>query len=123
MSDQEKVNGVGLARLRRAIVCSYQGFTAAYRNEEAFRQEVLLCLLLLPLACWLGHTNVERALLAGSLLLLLVVELLNTAVEVVVDRISSERHALSGLAKDLGSAAVTMTICATALIWGLVLLT
>lgn len=123
MSDQDKVNGAGLARLRRAIVCSYQGLTAAYRNEEAFRQEVLLCLILLPVACWLGHTNVERALLAGSLLLLLVVELLNTAVEVVVNRISSEHHALSGLAKDLGSAAVTMTICTAALIWGLILFT
>ena len=82
--------------------------SAAFRNEEAFRQEVLLCLVLLPLACWLGADNVERALLAGSVLLVLIVELINTAVEVVVNRISIDRHELSGLAKDLGSAAVTM---------------
>ena len=123
MSEQQKINGTGLARIFRAMTCSRTGIAAAFRNEAAFRQEVLLCAVLLPLGLWLGHTNVERALLVGCLLLVLVVELLNTAVEVVVNRISSEHHALSGLAKDLGSAAVTMTICTAALIWGLILFT
>lgn len=123
MTEQQKVNGTGIARLKRAITCSSVGIAAAFRNEEAFRQEVLLCLVLLPLACWLGADNVERALLAGSLLLVLIVELINTAVEVVVNRISIDRHELSGLAKDLGSAAVTMAILTTTVIWGLVLFT
>ena len=123
MTEQQKVNGTGIARLKRAITCSSVGMSAAFRNEEAFRQEVLLCLVLLPLACWLGADNVERALLAGSVLLVLIVELINTAVEVVVNRISIDRHELSGLAKDLGSAAVTMAILTTTVIWGLVLFT
>lgn len=123
MTEQEKVNGTGLARIKRAMHCSFLGLTAAYRNEEAFRQELLLCLVLLPVACWLGNTNVERALLVGSLLLLLIVELLNTAVEVVVNRIGIERHELSGRAKDLGSAAVFMAIANTVVVWLLVLLT
>jgi diacylglycerol kinase (ATP) len=122
-TEQEKVNGTGIARLKRAMHCSYLGLSGAYRNEEAFRQELIVCLLLLPVACWLGDSNVERALLAGSLILLLIVELLNTAVEVVVNRIGIERHELSGLAKDLGSAAVAMAIVNTAIIWFLVLLT
>ena len=123
MSEDTKINGTGLARLKRAMHCSYLGLTAAYRNEEAFRQELLLCLVLLPVACWLGGSNVERALLAGSLLVLLIVELLNTAVEVVVNRIGIERHELSGRAKDLGSAAVSMAIANTVVVWLLVLLT
>ena len=123
MSEDTKINGTGLARLKRAMHCSYIGLTAAYRNEEAFRQELLLSLVLFPVACWLGDNNVERALLVGSLLLLLIVELLNTAVEVVVNRIGIERHELSGRAKDLGSAAVFMAIANTAAVWLLVLLT
>jgi diacylglycerol kinase (ATP) len=123
MTEQQKVNGTGIARLKRAITCSAVGMSAAFRNEEAFRQEVLLCLVLLPLACWLGANNVERALLAGSVLLVLIVELINTAVEVVVNRIGIDRHELSGLAKDLGSAAVTMAILTTTVIWALVLFT
>lgn len=120
---QQKVNGTGMARLKRAINCSSVGIVAAFRNEEAFRQEVLLCAVLLPLACWLGNTNVERALLAGSLILLVLVELINTAIEVVVNRISTDRHELSGLAKDLGSAAVSMAILHAVIIWLLVLFT
>jgi diacylglycerol kinase (ATP) len=123
MTEQEKVNGTGLARIKRAMHCSYLGLAAAYRNEEAFRQELLLCLVLLPVACWLGNTNIERALLVGSLFILLIVELLNTAVEVVVNRIGIERHELSGRAKDLGSAAVFMAIANTVIVWLLVLLT
>lgn len=123
MTEQQKINGTGLARLKRAMTCSYVGLRAAFRSEEAFRQELLLCLALFPLALWLGTTNVERALLAGSLLLILIVELVNTAVEVVVNRISVDRHELSGLAKDLGSAAVSMAILNTAVVWLLVLFT
>ena len=121
MSEQEKANGTGMARLMRATRCSYAGLTAAYRNEAAFRQELLLCLVLLPVACWLGNSNVERALLAGSLILLLIVELLNTGIEVVVNRIGPEHHELSGLAKDLGSAAVFMAIVLVVVVWSLVL--
>lgn len=123
MSEQEKINSDGLARILRAMLCSKAGIVAAFRNETAFRQEVLLCVLLLPLALWLGATNVERALLVGTLFIVLIAELLNTAVEVVVDRISADRHELSGLAKDLGSAAVFIAIVLTAIVWGLVLLT
>lgn len=123
MTEQEKINGTGMARLKRALHCSSLGLSAAYRNEEAFRQELLLCLVLLPVACWLGHSNIERALLVGSLLILLIVELLNTAVEVVVNRIGLERHELSGRAKDLGSAAVFMAIANTVAVWILVLFT
>lgn len=121
MTEQKKVNGTGLDRIKRATRCSYAGLTVAFRNEEAFRQELLLCLALLPVACWLGHTNVERAFLIGSLIILLIVELLNSAVEAVVDRIGLERHELSGLAKDLGSAAVFMAIVHAVAVWSLVL--
>ncbi|MCL1979873.1 MAG: diacylglycerol kinase [Proteobacteria bacterium] len=121
MSEQEKVNGIGMTRIMRATRCSYAGLIAAYRNEAAFRQESLLCLVLLPVACWLGPSNVARALLVGSLVVLLIVELLNTAVEVVVNRIGPEHHELSGLAKDLGSAAVFMAIVLVVAVWSLVL--
>ncbi len=123
MAEQQKVNGTGMARLKRAITCSYAGISAAWKNEEAFRQELLLSFILVPLACWLGNTGIERALLVGSLLLVLIVELLNTAVEVVVNRIGIDRHELSGLAKDLGSAAVSMSLVNAGIIWLLVLFT
>jgi diacylglycerol kinase (ATP) len=123
MTEQQKINGTGLARILRAMTCSKAGIIAAFRNEAAFRQEVFLCALLVPLALWLGQSNVERTLLVGSVLLVLIVELLNTAIEVVVNRISADRHALSGLAKDLGSAAVSMAILLTVAVWGLVLFT
>ncbi len=122
MSEQQKINGTGLARIYRAMTCSRTGIATAFRNEAAFRQELYLCVVLLPLALWLGHTNVERALMVGSLLVVLIVELLNTAIEAVVDRISADRHALSGLAKDLGSAAVSMALLLTVAVWGLILL-
>jgi diacylglycerol kinase (ATP) len=121
MSEQEKFNGTGVARLKRALHCSYLGLSAAFRNEEAFRQELLACLFLVPIACWLGDSNVERALLVGSLLILLIVEILNSAVEAVVNRIGLERHELSGLAKDLGSAAVFLAITHIVAVWLLVL--
>jgi diacylglycerol kinase (ATP) len=111
----------GLRRLWLATGHSLRGLRLAYASEAAFRQEVWLAIVLLPLAFYLGRSAIERLLLAGSVLLLLVVELLNTAVEVVVDRIGVERHALSGFAKDAGSAAVMLMLLVVALTWGLIL--
>ncbi|TXH04957.1 MAG: diacylglycerol kinase [Nevskiaceae bacterium] len=111
----------GWARLIRATRVSYWGLGWAIREEEAFRIEAALCLLLLPLALWLGHSGVQRAMLVLSLFVVLIVELLNTAVEVVVDRIGTERHVLSGRAKDLGSAAVHLALVQVPVVWGLVL--
>jgi diacylglycerol kinase (ATP) len=110
----------GLRRLWLATVNSLRGLRLCYSSEAAFRQEVWLALVLLPLSLFVGRTAVERVLLAGSVLLLLVVELLNTAVEVVVDRIGPERHALSGFAKDVGSAAVMLMLLLVGLTWGLI---
>ena len=123
MTEKQKINGAGLVRLIRAIACSRAGFSAAWKNEEAFRQELLLAVVLVPLALWLGDSGVERALLVGSLVLVVLVELINTAVEVVVNRISTDRHELSGLAKDLGSAAVSVSLVHAVVVWLLVLCT
>ena len=112
----------GLRRLWLATGNSLRGLRLSYTSEAAFRQEVWLALVLLPLSLFVGRSAVERVLLAGSVLLLLVVELLNTAIEVVVDRIGLERHALSGFAKDAGSAAVMLMLLLVALTWGLILL-
>lgn len=112
----------GWARLVRATRVSYAGLGWALRCEEAFRIEAALAAVLLPLALWLGHTGLERALLALSLLLVLITELLNTGLEVAIDRIGPERHELSGRAKDLGSAAVHLSLLQVPLTWGLVLL-
>jgi len=111
----------GLKRLWLATGHSLRGLRLSYSSEAAFRQEVWLAVVLLPLAFFLGEGAVERAILAGSVLVLLIVELLNTAIEVVVDRIGLERHALSGFAKDAGSAAVMLTLALVALTWGLIL--
>ena len=111
----------GWRRLVNATGYSWAGLKAAWHNEEAFRQEGLLCLALTPLALWLGHTATERALLLGSLLLIVIVELLNSGIEAVVDRIGPERHELSGRAKDIGSAAVFMAWLNAAVVWGLIL--
>lgn len=99
------------------------GLRAAFVNEAAFRQELALFVVMAPLGYWLGSSGVERALLIGSVLLVLIVELLNSAIEAVVDRIGAERHDLSGRAKDIGSAAVFVALLNVAVIWGLVLVT
>ncbi|HEV7166103.1 MAG TPA: diacylglycerol kinase [Gammaproteobacteria bacterium] len=112
----------GMARLMRATRVGLTALSWAFRNEEAFRLEVSGLVVLLPLSLWLGHGGAERALLAGALLQVLIVELLNTGIEVVVDRISPERHALSGLAKDLGSAAVMISLLLAAVVWGCILI-
>jgi diacylglycerol kinase (ATP) len=108
----------GLDRIVHAAGYSAQGLRSAYATESAFRQEIWLAVLLLPLAPWLGRTWVEVCLLVGSVLLLLIVELLNSAIEAVVDRISFELHDLSKKAKDYGSAAVLIALLLCALVWG-----
>lgn len=111
----------GLRRLVDATRYSLQGLAAAWKHEAAFRQEVAIAALLLPLGLWLGRSGVEKALLAASVLAVLVVELLNSAIEAVVDRASPDTHELAGRAKDLGSAAVMLSIAAACLVWLLVL--
>ena len=112
----------GLRRILNATRYSLEGLAAAARHEDAFRQELILAAILVPLGLWLGANGVERALLAGSALLVLAVELLNSAVEAVVDRVSLEDHDLAKRAKDYGSAAVMVALASTALVWILLLL-
>lgn len=112
----------GLRRLLNAFRYSCSGIGEAYRNEDAFRQEILLAAILLPLAFWLDATATGRALMVSSVLLLLMVELLNSAIEATVDRISLDDHRLAKRAKDIGSAAVLITIVNLVLVWILVLL-
>jgi diacylglycerol kinase (ATP) len=111
----------GTARLARAFGSTWRGFRAAWREEEAFRQECALAAVVIPLGLWLGADGVERALLVGPMLFVLAVELLNSAIETTVDRIGLERHPLSGIAKELGSAAVFVAFALLALNWILVL--
>jgi diacylglycerol kinase (ATP) len=115
-------NARGWRRIVGAFGFSIQGFKACYELEEAFRQEVWALLVLLPLGLWLGESPIERAMLAGSLLMVPIVELLNSAIEANVDRVGLERHELSGRAKDIASAAVFLSIAFAAMIWGLVLI-
>jgi diacylglycerol kinase (ATP) len=112
----------GFTRLRRALRYSVDGLLAAYRHEDAFRQELRLALLLVPAALLMPVNGTAKALLIGSVLLVLVVELLNSAVEAVTDRISIEDHVLAKQAKDMGSAAVLVALVLLAVVWGLVLL-
>jgi len=111
----------GIPRLIAAARYSFAGLRSAFASEEAFRLEVIGLIIFAPLALYLGQTPVERVLLIGSIMLLLIVELLNTAVEAVVDRIGSEYHELSRQAKDIGSAAVFIGMALVALVWGLIL--
>jgi diacylglycerol kinase (ATP) len=108
----------GLRRLRDATGYSAAGLATAWRGEEAFRQEVLLAVVLVPLALWLGQTAIECLLLIGSWLVVMIVEILNTAIEATVDRIGDDHHQLSGQAKDLGSAAVFLSLILAVLAWG-----
>jgi len=112
----------GWRRIIRACGFSMQGFKRCYELEEAFRQEVWTLVLLVPLGLWLGETPMERAMLIGSLLIVPIVELLNSAIEANVDRVGLERHELSGRAKDIASAAVFLSIAFAATIWGLLLI-
>ena len=110
------VKQTGLKRLIDAFAYSAHGLKAGWA-EPAFRQEAVAAFVLLPLACWLGNTWVERAVLAGAVVALMVVELLNTAVEAAIDRIGLERHPLSKKAKDLGSAAVLLSLVFATAVW------
>ena len=110
-----------LARPFIALRCALAGLAAAWRHEVAFRLEALAFLVLIPVGVTLGKTGVERALLVGSLLLVLIAELLNSSLEATLDRISLEDHPLIGRAKDIGSAAVFMALVNAALVWLLVL--
>ncbi|MDX9716396.1 diacylglycerol kinase [Thauera sp. AutoDN2] len=111
----------GLRRIWNAFNYSRDGLAAAYRHEDAFRQEIWLAVVAIPLAVWLGESGLERALMIGSVLLVLVVELLNSAIEATVDRVSLERHLLAKRAKDVGSAAVLIALLNAAVVWGFLL--
>jgi diacylglycerol kinase (ATP) len=109
------------SRIFKATIWSMQGLRAAWLHESSFRLEVYLLVVLAPLALWLGQTGVERALLLGSCLLVLSVELLNSAIEAVIERYGPEFHELAGRAKDMGSAAVFVVMLNVLLVWGLIL--
>ena len=112
----------GVTRVLRALGASLRGLAGAFREEAAFRQELAFAAVVIPLGLWLGHGGIERALLVAPVLLMLIVELVNSAIEATVDRIGFERHALAGLAKDIGSAAVLMSFVLLTAVWLLVLL-
>ena len=122
MSDYKEFKGKqGFVRLWNAFGYTRDGLGAAWKNEAAFREEVLLAAVAIPLAFVLGSNGVERALLVGSILLVLIVEILNSAVEAVVDKASPERHELAKRAKDMGSASVFLSLVNAATVWLLVL--
>jgi diacylglycerol kinase (ATP) len=114
-------SNTGFKRIVNATLFSFAGLRAAWHYEAAFRQECALALVLTPAAFWIGRDTVERALLVASCWLVLIVELLNSAVEAVVDRVGTDHHLLSQRAKDLGSAGVFVSLVLTALVWGLVI--
>ena len=111
----------GIKRLLNAFKYSVAGTLAAFKHEDAFRQEVILSIILIPLAIYLGQTPIEQALMITSVLLIIIVELLNSSVEATVDRISVKRHKLAKRAKDIGSAAVFFSLVNASVIWFLIL--
>jgi len=113
-----KPGNTGVQRIIRATRFSAQGLAQAWRHEAAFRQELVLAIIMAPAALWLGQSIVERALLIAVLLLVLIVELLNSAIEAAIDRHGDEHHVLSGRAKDMGSAAVFVSLLLVGLVWG-----
>ncbi len=115
-------NAKGFKRLVNACFFSAAGLKATWEHEEAFRQEVIIFVVATPLALWLGETAIEKLLLIGSLVLLMLVELLNTAVESIVDRVGFDHHELAGRAKDIGSAAVMMALVWAAITWAAILI-
>lgn len=117
-SQQRKPNGSGASRIIKAFICSIKGFKAAYLYESAFRQELLLCIILLPLSIFLANNIMVWAALVASLLFLLFAEVVNSAIEALADRISVEHSELLGRAKDLGSAAVFIAFMILVTVWG-----
>lgn len=123
VSEQSPFKGkTGVRRVLNALRYSMDGLRAAYTGEDAFRQEILLAAVLIPLALWLPVSGLGKALMIASVLLVLAVELINSAIEAVVDRVSLDRHALSKRAKDLGSAAVLLALINVGAVWGCVIL-
>ncbi len=116
----ENRSNTGLRRLVNATFFSLAGLRAAWQHEAAFRQELILVAILLPTSFWLGTNAVERVLLIGSLMIVLIAELLNSALEAVVDRISADHHELSRRAKDMGSAAVFVALVLCGICWGII---
>jgi len=112
----------GLVRVWNALFYSMAGFAAAFKYEDAFRQEVILAAIMIPLSFFLPVSSVGRALMIAAVLLVLIIELLNSALEASVDRVSTERHPLAKRAKDIGSAAVFVALLNVAVVWSLVLL-
>jgi len=121
MSAMTMKGAKGFKRLWLATIYSMRGLKWVFAHESAFRQELCLAAFLAPLGLWLGRTGLERALLLGVLLLVLIVELLNSGIEAAVDRFGGEIHELSGRAKDAGSAAVFISLATVVVVWGLVL--
>jgi diacylglycerol kinase (ATP) len=119
----QKKSGKGVGRIIRAFTWSIAGIRQAFAHEAAFRQECFLFVVMAPIGLWLGRTGIDRALLVGSLFIILIVELLNSGLEATVDRISEEHHQLAGRAKDMGSAAVFLSLVNAFVIWLLVLFT
>lgn len=115
-----KPGKTGIARIIDAFGYSMKGFAAVWKYEAAFRQEVVLAIILIPAAFWLAQTHIELILLISSVFWVLMAELANSSVEAVVDRTGSERHELSGRAKDIGSALVFMSLLLLAIVWGIV---
>ena len=122
MPESQHKGKTGLQRIGNAFFYSVDGLKAALRHEHAFRQEVVLAACLIPLALWLPASGVGKAIMVGSVLVVLIVELLNSGIEAVVDRVSLENHALAKRAKDVGSAAVMLALVNVVVVWALVLL-
>ncbi len=122
MIEVNKPNGSGIARIFKASHCSYLGFKAAIKEESAFRQELLLAILLFPGSFYLADSVTHWSILVSVLFLVLIVELLNSAIEALTDRVSTEHHVLSGRAKDMGSAAVTLSLVIVGCVWGAALI-
>lgn len=112
----------GITRLINAFGYSLEGFKAAFEHEDAFRQEVFLAVVMIPLGYFLGDNGIEKALMIGSVLLVLIVELLNSAIEAAVDHTSTEHHALAKRAKDIGSGAVFLALANVLIVWSLMLI-
>jgi len=111
----------GVSRILSAIKYSCQGLAAQWKYEAAFRQEIALFIVAVPFALWLGESRIEQVLMISSVALVVIVETFNSSVEAVVDRISDEHHELSGRAKDLGSAAVMLSLLLAVFVWGMLL--
>ena len=116
----EKAKESVLRHIGKAFIWSAAGVGTAWKNELAFRVEAMIVIIMIPVGIWLGKSAAERSLLVGSCLLILIVELLNSAIETVVDRIGTEHHELSGRAKDMGSAAAFFSMLTAAIVWALI---